>query len=427
MPLNGRGKTTAFTAATLKLICLFLFTAFWLPAFADGPQNNLLPNARLFLTTATPSGSDALGILGEAGPRNFRGNLTYGRAITPCQRIKLSGEFLAQRLKYDFLSGVGHRWIPQAGVGGAYQYVIDHSFFQSLDADVAYSHAFSRDLPEKTVFIGGRAFSLKRRVAGSDGIFSYLGLSLGLWRCGYLFLGANYDRVLYHRVLENKTHAQGFGGSAEFKQQFAKEVHLSLEAQLRQPFFFYQALLNWTRRFSCWEIDCGLYGNYTKGRHHLPNVAAAGIQIGFKFGGRNFDCCCEREPVRCRGELYCDLSNWIVRPAIYSPVVLAISDQKTAPMSQAVCTSVTTSTPIPNMVFIDGGPYSVDVSGFFHSDLPLTFSQTGLPPGSSIDPVTGVISGTKLADNTNHTITVTATSECGSASETFNILYANIE
>lgn len=409
-------------ALSLVIACSF--------ASAYATDNHLMPIAQFFLTPTTSNGTDALSVLGEVGAENFRGSMTYGRAIDSCQRIKLSGEYLTQRLKYDFQSGHAKRWVSQVGIGGAYQYHLRHSAFQSVDADIAYAHAFNRRLQKKHLFHHEESM-LKRRIAGSDSIFSYLGTTLGLWRCGFLSAGVNYDHVAYHRTLQHKTFAQGFGGTLEFRQQFAKNFNLSLVSQLRQPFFFYQAMINWNHRFTDWEVTCGLYGNYTDGKHHLPNVATVGVQLGFKFGGKASDCCrkTSKTTPSCRTELFCDLANWTSKPAIYSPVVLAIADQKENIIVQSIatCTSATSSTPIPNMIFEFSGPYSVDVSGFFSSSLPLTFSQTGLPPGSSIDPATGVISGTKLADNTTHTITVTATSQCGTTSQTFAISYLNIE
>ncbi len=410
--------------------CLFLIICG--SAFAGDTQNNLMPNARFFLTPVTASDTDAFSAMGEIGPRNYRANATYARSINPCQRFKLSAEYLTQRLKYDFKSGDVKRWVNQVGVGGAYQYILNHPAFQSIDADLAYAHAFHRNLRSKHIFFHDQQARLKRRIAGSDSILSYLGTTIELWHCAFISVGANYDSVAYHRIFRQKTHAQGFGGSGHFTQQLGKSFHFGVDAEFRQPFHFYGATFDWRHYFSDWSLTCGLYGNYTNGRRHLPNVAAFGIQIGFAFGGKNIRCCHinpETAALRdCKTQQNCDLASWAVKPAIYLPVVLAIADPKVqTPSGPVSCSAPPTSIPIPNMVFSGGGPYSVDVSGFFSSQTPLTFSQTGLPAGSTIDPSTGVISGNRLGDNTTHTITVTATNACGSTSQTFTILYANIE
>ncbi|MDQ2095164.1 cadherin-like domain-containing protein, partial [Rhodalgimonas zhirmunskyi] len=78
-------------------------------------------------------------------------------------------------------------------------------------------------------------------------------------------------------------------------------------------------------------------------------------------------------------------------------------------------------TPQADQVSTDGEVISLDVSGNFAdpdaTDV-LTFSATGLPPGLSIDPATGVISGTIDADASvtgPYTVVVTATDDSGTA------------
>jgi large repetitive protein len=84
-----------------------------------------------------------------------------------------------------------------------------------------------------------------------------------------------------------------------------------------------------------------------------------------------------------------------------------------------------TALPIPNQASIDNAFYSAGVAPFF-ADLDgdtLTYSATGLPLGLSIDPVTGVVSGTidRNASQVNggvYSITVTATDPSGAAVST---------
>ncbi|HXF28409.1 MAG TPA: Ig domain-containing protein, partial [Chlamydiales bacterium] len=89
------------------------------------------------------------------------------------------------------------------------------------------------------------------------------------------------------------------------------------------------------------------------------------------------------------------------------------------------CTTTTctppTSTTIPDQTFSAFfPPVLFPVAGFFQSTLPLTFSAIGLPPDLIIDPITGIISGTATVFGT-FDVTVTATSSCGSTSQSFTI------
>ncbi|CDR33192.1 hypothetical protein CSEC_0353 [Criblamydia sequanensis CRIB-18] len=87
-----------------------------------------------------------------------------------------------------------------------------------------------------------------------------------------------------------------------------------------------------------------------------------------------------------------------------------------------------TSTPIPDLVLpsLGGDPYTYDVSSSFTSPCgqPITFSAVGLPPGSSINPATGLISGTANGSQIWN-VTVTATTICGQTSQSFTMDFSS--
>ena len=81
-----------------------------------------------------------------------------------------------------------------------------------------------------------------------------------------------------------------------------------------------------------------------------------------------------------------------------------------------------TSTPLAPQSSVDAAAVTLNVSGNFSDGDgdPLTFSATGLPPGLSINPTTGVISGTidHLASSAgSYTVKVTATDPSGAKTE----------
>ncbi|WP_177175901.1 Ig-like domain-containing protein [Sphingopyxis sp. YR583] len=117
-------------------------------------------------------------------------------------------------------------------------------------------------------------------------------------------------------------------------------------------------------------------------------------------------------------------------------IVYTISDGNGGTAQAVVTVTVTpvndapSTTPIPDRLRNDGDTVSFNAATFF-SDVDgntLTYSATGLPPGLSIDPVTGVISGTITAGasgstgSTVYTITVTANDGNGGQS---SITYRN--
>lgn len=401
---------------------LFLFVFAFSLASTEQTQNNLLPNVQFFLNPVLPNGTDAFSFLGELGTKNLRGNITYGRSFADCQRFKLSAECLAQDLKYHFFDHTRKKWMTQIAFGGSYQYLFASSPFIGINADFSYAHAFTHHLGKKQGMIDNQQVTVRERIAGSNAIFTYLGTMLQLWHCGFFSAGADFDWIDFNPIADKNDKIDGFGASLAFKQQFGKEFHLTLESDFRRPFNFYQTLFNWNRRYSTWGVTCGLYGNYTHGKHDLPNVVTAGIQVGFVFGGKKLPCCRQAPMPACRSLVSCDLSNWVLKPAVYYPIVLAVANQKIPPLQQGASCTPPSVADIPRLNAF-GNPYSIHINGFFSSSLPLTYSATGLPPGSSIDPSTGVISGTNPMDNSSALVTVTATSSCGSVNQTFTIGY----
>ncbi|CDR35270.1 hypothetical protein CSEC_2468 [Criblamydia sequanensis CRIB-18] len=85
---------------------------------------------------------------------------------------------------------------------------------------------------------------------------------------------------------------------------------------------------------------------------------------------------------------------------------------------------VPTSVPIPDFSTTAPGAYVYDVSTFFTNPVgasPLVFSAVGLPIGSSIDPIGGVITGINLQEGIVTIVTVTAENTCGSTSQPFTL------
>src|SRR5262245_59638287 len=94
-------------------------------------QNSPSKTATTSQSTAGDYG--AFSAAGEFGYNSLRGSGTYGVYFTPCQRIKLSGEYLAQKLKYHFKAGDSKHWASQFALGGEYQFLLGSSVFQSID------------------------------------------------------------------------------------------------------------------------------------------------------------------------------------------------------------------------------------------------------------------------------------------------------
>lgn len=188
-------------------ICFLLGIVTSICSLEAATDNYLVPNAQLSITPQEIGDYGAFSALGEVGERNFRGSGTYGVYLAPCHRLKVSGEYLAQRLRYHFENGDSKDWVSQYALGTEYQYLLPSSFFQSIDAGTSYSHAFNRKLGTKHPEPNQ---TLKRRIAGSDGGFGYLGSTVRLWQCAFFSADVNYDYVKYHRIYQDHKLANGW-------------------------------------------------------------------------------------------------------------------------------------------------------------------------------------------------------------------------
>ncbi len=340
----------------------------------------------------------AISFLGEAGYRSLRGGGTYGTYFSNCHRFKVSGEYLRQKLTFQHADKA--KWTSQYAVGGEYQWLLPRSAFQNIDLGATYAH------------------SLKSSgVSSSNGIFSYAGTTVSLWKCAYLSANANYDYVKCHRKDSDQL-INGWGGSARLVQMFAQDFSFTLGTDIRKPFNYYEAAIDWNHFYSPVGVSCGLFGSYTDGKKGVPNIATGGIRLSLSFGTRKENCCRETTD-DCSARAFCDISQWVAISSVHVPVITTVAS---APRALGPC-SPPTSTGIPKFVVGPVGTTSYDVSSYFHSSEPITYTISnsgGVPAaaGLTINPVTGVITATHAgAPSTSYTITVTATSRCGSTSQ----------
>ena len=413
---------------TLKCLCLIILMC----TTAQAVDNNLIPDVRIVFISPPIKDCAALSLLGEVGNRNFRCNGTYGQYLTSYQRFKFSGEFLAEQLEYKSLTEQKGKMVYQYALGGAYQFLLPNlqgvyllpiGCFESLDLGGSYSHAFSKRL------------SILQRIAGSNGGFGYIGSGLRLWTNGLFSARADYDYVQYNREFESKLRVNGWGGSFNFAQPICGSLVLNLFSEFRKPFYFYEFGLDWDCPLNCGIMNWGIYGNYTEGKKGLPNVATAGVRLSLAFGTKtvrknpsDFSTCapCDAPTaIPCCYHDFCnpcerDLSGWVASPAVYVPIVLAVTDIRLPSPPPPPC-SPPTSDPLPPQFLLQGSPTMIPLAGFFHSTLPLTFTATGLPPNLVINASTGTITGTPIVSGT-FTAIITATSSCNSTSQPLAIL-----
>lgn len=383
-----------------QLIFLIIFQFSSLLSSATVNNGVFLPD---FCCQATPIFNDCTGgsLLVEAGRKNLRLNGTLGLLFNGDERAKVSLEFLQQKFDYRFREFHRSKKMQQVALGLSYQQ--DFCFSYLRKGEITGYLSYSPGKRIRSSFFNDRIHS--RHIDGANAYGGEVNVEVALWNSCAVTLGLDYDGIVFHRKFDARKYLAGFGGSVNFCQSFTDCLALSLKAEFRRPYNYFAANLNWLP-VSC--LSCGLFGTYTNGKSRLPNVATAGLEIHYAFSLNS----CHGED--CAASL---LSCWVGKPAVCLPEIFAIADERICRFPESVA--------IPPFTITATGFYAINVAPFFFNpdNLPLVFSASGLPAGSSINELTGVISGFNPQNGLAYPITVTASKSCASTSQSFTITY----
>ncbi len=379
----------------------------------------MFPTGRVQLNHDGFNEQFAAAFLGEIGPNNGRANGTIGIEIDPNNYLKVGAEYLNQKLRYQFHHGKTSQWMYQWAVGGKYKAVIDHCFFKGILFDAFASNAPSKSLKTRQYTTTSDIETLKRRIAGSHAWGVEGGILFNPWKGASMSILADYDNLKYNRRYCSSKNVKGLGCTATLKQMVFENINLNLLAEFRRPYNNYSAELLYCRPQRCGTLTGGLFGSYMQGKAGLSNVAVAGVQIGFSFGGTSNTCYqssyCDS---RCT---HSDLSAWMLEPAVYIPVVMTINEQQLTKR----CIGPQASVPAPAIITLADNTLSFDASPYFTGDN-LTWSVVSSNPSvaSATINASGLVSITiPISQDATINYTVTATNTCGSAVSIFQIVY----
>ena len=224
----------------------YLNSAYAIVPNNDHPTTFLGPTVRGGFSSLITD-SSAYSFNAEYGLKNLRGGGTVGWNILDAHRLKISGEYLWQRINYAYFSGNSHNWSNQGAVGGEYQYTMNQLRFNpQVGLSAYYANAGSTDQSIVSgTFVNSTgvstSFTDTQRIAGSNASGISPGLTISPWRGGKAGLDLNYDNVRYDMKYEPTVTAKGWGGTVRASQQLTNNIVLGASAAVRQPFNNYQA------------------------------------------------------------------------------------------------------------------------------------------------------------------------------------------
>ncbi len=284
--------------------------------------------ARIGINNAI-SNTSAFSVAAEASPNNIRLNGSFGWFIMEDQKLKLSAEYLLQAISYSYFSGDTRQWVQQGDISADYRYALGeytYLYNPQIDVKAFVSHAPGKSLRVDTGSFVNKsgvltAFADDKRIAGSTAEGISPGFILSPWDGGNVGVYLNYDNVNYNTDYVSSQNAKGFGGSASLNQALADNIEAGVALGIRKPFDSYTAHLTWLNVpfYGLWSV--GVNGAYTSGKNTLPNTYSVGISVDFLMNQGCLSSETEKQEAL-------NFINWISKPAVYMPQVLAISDER---------------------------------------------------------------------------------------------------
>jgi hypothetical protein len=342
------------------LLCLpFFYGALIVPIHgadscsSNNPRTDFYPLVRLESTSRFFDDEAAFLFVGELGEDLNRANATFGFLTSCGHHFKIGGEILNQNIKYKFPTKNDKGWVRQHAVGGVYQATFSgcEGIMKSVDVGAQYSevsryriHDFYEDHDEnhrhddhdKHDHASHKNREIyNRTVAGSRAYAFSAGLATAPWQGAILTGAVVYDKVDYLLKFSKNKNVQGVGGTGYYEQQISFDTSVILKAEIRAPYNYFEGKLKWGTTFYYGDINLALYGGWTRGKKGLPDITVAGVEIGFDYGlsyysNKSSVGVCGDSPYAGRStwgesEYYLD---WLSKPAVYIPEVLAISEQR---------------------------------------------------------------------------------------------------
>lgn len=298
-------KTSVFLLAALLVIHVDYAYGYSLNA-----TNNLGPNVRLLITPTLEWNQIETLALFEGGPQTARANGTVSYNITPQHKIKIGGEYLVERLKYNFNSNETREGAGQFALGAKYEYKTCFDFLE-FEAGGSYSQASHHHLNPKIV----DDEVIFRRIGGSNiGQFHIGAAFIPFDSCcipyerTILFVGVCYDYAKFDHLFYEKK-MKGSGVIFAWTQGVTPNIDFTLRGEIRHLYGLAEAMLMWHNPFRCENWDAGFYVDYVSGNQGISRSMVVGIQLSYDFSGEN-----------------CKLLQWSRLPAFYKPIVLTFSD-----------------------------------------------------------------------------------------------------
>lgn len=313
-------------------ILLLLSTAHATIPNTSDPNTFLGPTLRGSFTSSIGNES-AFSIAGEAGLRSGRISGTLAWKIGDYQRFKATAEYLWQHIEFGFFPANAEAWGQGENAGVEYQYDTSYPFFHpqiGFNAYISNSPVKIFGIEQGT-FTNAQGvmqnFVVNRRATGARAYAVGPVMTVDLWPNSKLRGEVNYEVVGYDNDWPVNQNAKGFGFTGNLQQLIAETVAAGVVVAIRQPFNSYAANITWVNIPQLRNLTVSAYGEYTVGKHTLPDTYNMGLAVNFFLDRRTeiVDIAANNVPIT--RPVVDNLLAFTSLPAVYMPVVLSVADQ----------------------------------------------------------------------------------------------------
>ncbi len=215
----------------------------------------------------------------SAGLNERRANVTLGYSITPKQQIKLTYEYLAQNLPFDYASGTVNQWVNQNALGGSYRYVLDNGIVRAFELYGDYTKASSKDLSDVEMYTDNVLTQINyRRIAGGTQIDTGGSVTLTPFKGTILKVGAGYSSLSFDTKWEDNDASAVLAYNAELSQLLTPKTLVSAGIGTTASGSTYTTKVS---QILPWSLEGALIGQYTATTNDIPGSTAVTASLSY--------------------------------------------------------------------------------------------------------------------------------------------------
>ena len=253
----------------------------------------------------------------SAGLNERRANVTLGYSITPKQQIKLTYEYLAQNLPFDYASGTVNEWVNQNAMGGAYRYLLDNGIVRALEVYGNYTKANSKELNEVEMYTDNVLTQIDyRRIAGGTQQNAGAAVTLTPAKGTIIKVGAGYSSLSFDTKWEDNEANAVLAYNAEVSQLLTPTVLVSGGIGNTASGSTYTAKVS---KILPWSLEASLIGQYMSATNDMPGGTS--VTAGLSYPA-------PKTYTNMFSEGVGNLKEWVQQPVIYNTRVLAKAEEK---------------------------------------------------------------------------------------------------